>query len=139
MLEASLIRNLTLRDEVLNVCSQAKLFLAKEKVLMTTLEKVRRLEQYVSADSTASDPVIDMVMNKLLTREKERMLELQSRLANELGSFEKKYALKSDAFYQRYERGEMGDAMDFVEWSATWEMFRNTKKRLTLLEADPIS
>ncbi len=105
---------------------------------MTTLEKVQRLEQYVSADNAATDPVIDMVMNKLLTREKERMIELQSRLANDLGSFEKKYAMTSDVFCQRYERGEMDDAMDFVEWSATWEMLRNTKKRLTLLETDPI-
>ncbi len=103
---------------------------------MTTLEKVKRLEQYIAVGNGSNDPVIEMVINKLMTREKERMFELQSRLENELKHFEKSYALASDDFYRRYEKGEMGDAMDFVEWSATWEMLANTKMRLALLEAD---
>ncbi len=105
---------------------------------MTTLEKVRKLERYVSTGNAAVDPVLDLVMNKLMAREKDRMRALQSRLENDLLLFEKNYAISSEAFFQRYEKGEMGDAMDFVEWSATWEMLRNTEKRLTLLEAGPL-
>jgi hypothetical protein len=56
-----------------------------------------------------------------------------------LTKFEETYGLKSADFYTRYEKGEMGDKMDFVEWSATVEMLANVEKRLALLEIEPNS
>jgi len=41
--------------------------------------------------------------------------------------------LKSADFYTRYEKSEMGDSMDFIEWSATVEMLANAEKQMTLL------
>ncbi len=105
--------------------------------MMTTLEKVRRLEQYIAVSNSAADPVLDMTLDKILARETERTRELQARLAEQLAEFEERYALKSVDFYARYESGEMGDMMDFVEWSATVEMLRNAQDRLTLLEKAP--
>ena len=101
---------------------------------MTTLEKVRRLEQYLAVDSSAIDPVLEMAIDKLLAREIGRMRELKRRLTAELAEFEKHYALKSADFYRRYESGEMGDSADFVEWSATVEMLENAQKQMSLLE-----
>ncbi|MCH8293873.1 hypothetical protein IH992_22545 [Candidatus Poribacteria bacterium] len=103
--------------------------------MITTLEKVRRLEQYIAADSSTVDPVLDMTIDKLLARELTRMLELKARLTNQTVEFEDDYSLKSADFYRRYENGEMGDKMDFVEWAATVEMLANIKKRLALKEA----
>jgi len=100
---------------------------------MTTLEKVRRLEQYVAVSSAAIDPVLGMSIDKLLTRETVRLFGLKARLANQLSRFEKSYDLKSVDFYTRYENGEMGDKMDFIEWAATVEMLANADKRLALL------
>ena len=101
--------------------------------MVTTLEKVRRLEKYIAFDSSAVDHVLDMTVEKLLAREIERMRELKARLTDQLAEFEERYALESADFYTRYEDGEMGDAMDFVEWSATVEMLKNAERRLTLL------
>jgi len=101
---------------------------------MTTLEKVRRLEQYIAVDSSAIDPVIDLAIDKLLGREKERMCKIRERLEEQLVEFEQRYSLKSTDFYKSYETGEMGDTMDFIEWSATIEMLANTEKQITLLE-----
>jgi len=101
--------------------------------MVTTLEKVRRLEQYIAIDSSAVDYVLDMTVDKLLAREVERMRELKARLTDQLAEFEERYALESADFYTRYEDGEMGDAMDFVEWSATVEMLENAERRLALL------
>ena len=50
-------------------------------------------------------------------------------LAHEL----QQYDLASDEFYIRFERGELGDATEFVEWSATYEMIQNLEDRLTVL------
>jgi len=69
-----------------------------EVLMMTTLEKVRRLEQYIAVSTTMVDPVLDMTIDKLLTRATTRMLALKARLASQLAEFEEKYALKSAEF-----------------------------------------
>ncbi len=99
-----------------------------------TLEKVRRLEQYVATSESAVDPVLDMAVDKLLERESARLFALKSRLTEQLAELEIRYGMKSVDFYARYERGEMGDDTDFVEWSATVEMLENANKRLAVLE-----
>jgi hypothetical protein len=83
--------------------------------------------------------------NKSLAREirvmsqenKEELIhtrKLCARLTQQLAEFEERRALQSADFYARYESGEMGDATDLVEWSATVEMLANAEKRLALLE-----
>ncbi|MCD4787279.1 MAG: hypothetical protein K8R09_03555 [Desulfobacterales bacterium] len=101
--------------------------------MISTLEKVKRLEQYLAVDSSAIDSVLQMAIDKLLARETARMSELKKRLAAQLKEFEEHYELKSADFYTRYEKGEMGDSMDFIEWSATVEMLANAEKQMTLL------
>ncbi|MDI6792636.1 MAG: hypothetical protein QME81_07200 [bacterium] len=105
--------------------------------MMTTLDKVRRLEQYVAVDSSAVDPVLDMTIDKLLAREIEHIRELKARLLDQIAEFEEHYILKSADFYTRYKNGEIGDAMDFIEWAATVEMLANAERRITLLERSP--
>ncbi len=57
-------------------------------------------------------------------------LELRTRLEQQLANFERQYARESGDFYARFERGELGDAADFVEWSATYEMAAELNKHL---------
>ncbi len=103
--------------------------------MISTLEKVKQLEKYLAINNSAVDPVVETTINKLFVREYDRMVELKTRLARELSQFEKRYDLQSDHFYQRYEAGELGDDMDFIEWAATVEMLMNANRRLELLEA----
>ena len=107
--------------------------------MQDTLEKVRRLEQYLSVDSSIIDPIFDRIIDKLLERESKRMVEIKSRLTKQLKEFETHYSLQSDVFYNRYENGEMGDETDFMEWAATMEMLANIDRRLTLLNMEPPS
>ncbi len=102
--------------------------------MISTLEKVKRLERYLAISNSTIDPVIETTLNKLLSREFNRMVELKARLSNELLGFEKHYNMESSIFYQRFEAGELGDAMDFIEWAATVEMLTNVNQRLELLE-----
>jgi hypothetical protein len=102
--------------------------------MSTTLEKVRRLEQYLAADNTTVDAILETTIDKLLAREQLRISELKSRLDNQCRRFEKQYNLDSPTFYQKYQNGELGDDIDFIEWAATIEMLENIEKRLGLLE-----
>jgi len=101
---------------------------------MTVLEKVKMLEQYIVADNAAVDPVIELVIGKLLRREASRIDELKQRLLEQQAEFEEKYGLTSKEFCRRYERGALGDDMDYVEWSATLDMIAGIEKRLTLIQ-----
>ena len=101
-----------------------------------TLEKVRRLEHYIAGRDAAIDPVLDLTVDKLLQREQARVTELKERLADQLAEFEKRFQMESPDFYARYERGEMGDDLDFVEWAATVEMLANVEQQFSLLHSD---
>jgi len=101
---------------------------------MTILEKVKILERYIAVDVAAIDPVMDMTIEKLLKREAFRMDELKQRLLMQKIEFEEKYGLNSEEFCKRYEKGAMGDDMDYVEWSAIVDMLAGTEKRLSLLQ-----
>ena len=105
--------------------------------MLTTLEKIKLLEQYLSVDNSTVDPVLDKTINKLLERERARVLQIKDRLSDQYKGFEKNYSLGSEEFYARYKKGEMGDEMDFIEWAATAEMLANLEKQLSILEIKP--
>lgn len=97
-------------------------------------EKMKRLERYLATDEAAADRVVEQTVDKLLERETTRLTELKTRLEQQLAEFEKQHAMKTPDFYVRFERGELGDATDFIEWSATYEMVENLNKQLALLQ-----
>lgn len=101
--------------------------------MSTVLEKVKRLEQYVAADEDGMDQVVEQTLDKLLERESARLVDLKSRLATQIAAFEQQYKMLTRDFYARFERGELGDAMDYIEWSATAEMLQHLEKRIDLL------
>ena len=101
-----------------------------------TLEKIRLLERYLASDQAAADPLMDTTIDKLLAREIAHAQELKTRLENQIAGYEKRYQLNVSTFYRRYQDGEMGDDMDFVEWAATVEMLDKARERLALLQQE---
>jgi hypothetical protein len=51
-----------------------------------------------------------------------------TRLKSQVAEFESHYGWASEEFYPRFERGELGDDMDLMEWSATIEMIREIEE-----------
>jgi hypothetical protein len=50
--------------------------------------------------------------------------------------FEKKYGMKTEDFYKKFVRGELGDDMDYFEWKASSEIFNElTGEKRALIEA----
>jgi hypothetical protein len=99
-----------------------------------TLEKVKRLEQYLNVEHAIADPVLDMTLTKLLQREVDRIIALKTRLVRQIAEFEQRYSLSSAKFYPQYEQGKMGDDTDFIEWAATIEMLNHIETQLNTLE-----
>ena len=97
------------------------------------LDKVRQLENYLEWRGDHADRVVDMTISKILQREREQMRGQLNGLQEHLTIFEKQYGWPTLAFYERFEKGELGDDADFFEWSATWEMSQQLQKGLALL------
>jgi len=103
--------------------------------LATTLEKIKRLEQYLASDASV-DPVLDTTIDKLLAREIANIRTSQKRLQDQLVEFENRYHLKSDDFYKQFQNGELGDEIDFIEWASTMEMINKLLQRFNMLNSD---
>jgi hypothetical protein len=102
----------------------------------TTADKVERFARFLKIHHRESDAVIDPVLDKLLDRERQSLLKQRDELCAELDYFERQYALKSSEFYEKFQRGEMGDDVDFVEWYGAWRMYQNTLESLKTLDSE---
>jgi hypothetical protein len=51
-------------------------------------------------------------------------------LENKLKIYETQYQMSSDEFYQKFRTGELGDDIDFFEWSVFYEMWLSTQPKL---------
>lgn len=93
-----------------------------------------RLEQLIRLYETgqASD-YLDRVLDKAFAQEAAEEEELISQLRSDLNEFETRYGMDSSTFYKRFRAGEMGDAMDFMEWASLYDMHQNAIARLELL------
>ena len=101
---------------------------------MTTLEKVQRLEHYLTVSGSSEDRIITVTIDKLIERERNKLHDVIAKLNKEKNSFETKYQLQSEDFYWRFEGGQMGDDIDFMEWASVIEMLRNANTGLKLLQ-----
>ncbi len=49
--------------------------------------------------------------------------------------FENRYGMSSATFYDRFEAGKLGDAMDFFEWAGLYELRQDILKKIRRLES----
>lgn len=81
--------------------------------------------------------VIDRTMDKLIALERHRAQQELSEVEKRLQEFEARYHLSSEDFQARFQKGEMGDAADFFEWNAFYDMRQAVRERLQNLETIP--
>jgi hypothetical protein len=104
---------------------------------MATNDKTIDRLQYLEAlyrQGYRSD-TIDRSLDKIIAQERAAARREYANLRERLQAFETRYQMFSEDFYQRFRAGEMGDAMDVVEWSVFYEMWESVRARLALLEA----
>jgi len=105
--------------------------------MSATLSKIKRLEEYFSLMGGRPETgVWNLALDKLVAREIAHLRADMTRLEAELTEFERRYGQTSAEFYAQFERGELGDSADFMEWSATYEMVQNLHARLAVLSGE---
>jgi len=101
---------------------------------MGEVATIARLETLLSLYSKGfQSPVVDQTIEKLVHLEADRIQAELNRLSARLHAYEAQYEIESDLFYLRFMSGEMGDDMDFVEWSIFWELYQAELPRLSEL------
>lgn len=86
----------------------AKITITKENLL--TLDEFKTLLEGTTKRSSAVDDLLSLL--------------------RELVAYEEQYALRSDVFYARFMRGEMGDDLDFIMWAGQYELYLETKQAI---------
>ncbi len=104
---------------------------------MTTKEKIinqlKALET-LSMQGGYSD-TLALSLKKIIIQEI-NVINLQiQELETDIKAFEQQYQLASEPFYQQFKAGQLGDAVDFVEWSVFYQMRSSLQGRLILLQS----
>ena len=96
--------------------------------MASVLEKVDLLQ------SVGAEGLADQALTKIMQLEIDRLQQEQQRLQAELGTFERTYQMTSEACQQKFEAGELGDAVEFFEWTSMYSIYQRNAHTLRLLE-----
>lgn len=106
---------------------------------MSEVATVARLETLLELYSKGfQSPVVDQTIEKLVNLESSRIRAELERLTTRLRRYEDTYGMKSEQFYLQFMNGELGDEMDFVEWSVFWEMYQTESARHVALDEQAV-
>lgn len=98
------------------------------------LDKLRHLEDFYRRGYRSD--VVERVLDKAIALERATAERELAELRERLQAFEGQYQVLSEEFYRRFRAGELGDAMDFVEWSVFYEMWESVRERLETLKTE---
>ena len=97
---------------------------------MDTWHKLDILKQ-ACADEAELDQIVGKLLDLTLGQQRRRL----ARYEHDLEAFEKRYGMDSATFYQRFEAGELGDAMDFFEWAGLCELRQDLLEKIQRVES----
>jgi hypothetical protein len=93
-----------------------------------------RLDQLIRLYETGnSSALIDRVLDRVFTQEAERTEAAIERLDHDIQAYEAQYEMTAEDFFRQFDAGELGDAMDFIEWSSLIMMREDLRQRLNIL------
>ena len=82
--------------------------------------------------------IVEATLKKLAVVESEKCVLKIERLRADLASFEARFTESSEAAWKKFQRGELGDSADIMEWMMLFENYlalEMQRKRLKKLES----
>jgi len=99
-------------------------------MLRDEIERLQTLAGFRFDSQSELDLVLDKLLDVTLSQHRQRLARYQG----DLREFEARYGMDSATFYQRFEAGEIGDDMDYFEWSGLWELSQDLETKIARLE-----
>lgn len=105
---------------------------------MATKERIREQLKILTllCESGDSSEVVERSLDKIIAHELAISQQQATELAEDLQQFEAQYKMSSSYFARRFQAGELGDDVDFVEWNAFYQMWCSVQKRLKILGSE---
>jgi hypothetical protein len=98
-----------------------------------TLARVKNLDQFIRKHG--EDAIIAGTISKMLDYKIQQYQKEIVRLNREIGKFERTHRMDSSDFFKKYTEGNLGDDLDFLEWSALYQMRRHLLDKKVELES----
>lgn len=98
-----------------------------------TLDKLKRLERLIQ-EYPAVDNVLVPTINKILQREINKLNLQIDNLSDQIKHWEDIYKMDSQSFLNKFETGQMGDQIDFIEWASTLGMKAKSEQYISTLQ-----
>lgn len=96
------------------------------------IANIRILERYV--EKNKNDKIVEGTISKIIHFKIDKYKKELKALENDLKVFEKKYRMETKKFFKDFEAGELGDDIDFVEWSSLYKIYQRITDRMDILE-----
>lgn len=80
--------------------------------------------------------LVERTLDKIFDLERAQAQRDSNALQEQLARFETRYHLSSDKFYQQFQQGQLGDAEDYFEWSACYDMHQAVRECLHALNQE---
>jgi hypothetical protein len=99
----------------------------------TTKEIIQNISKIF--DKGLQNEYLSRSIGKISEYEKQKTTKEVDMLKKELSRFESTYQMSSQDFFERFEKGGIGDQEDYFEWSAMYQMYERSLDRLNILES----
>lgn len=100
--------------------------------MLITKASIQNIEKIF--EKGLQDDYLSRSIGKIIEYEKEKTSKNVQTLKNDIELFERKYTMSSIEFFEKFEKGELGDNEDYFEWSALFQMYRRSVDLLGTLE-----
>jgi len=102
--------------------------------LQTAGQTLQRLTRFYKAGfhTPLVDNALHKILNHQIARDEADLGHVEARLAE----FEKRYAMSSGDFWDKYQAGQIPDEADYVEWNAFCKMRQRLQQRLNILRGE---
>jgi hypothetical protein len=77
--------------------------------------------------------VVERSLPKIIAHEIAIAQQQAREIEADLQEYEIRYQMPSAEFYHKFRAGELGDDVDFVEWSSFYQMWSSVRERLQIL------
>ena len=99
-----------------------------------TADDLSRLERLIRLyELGQNSSLMDRVLDKVFAKEAADTQAAIERLDIDIQNYETQYGMSSEVFNSQFCAGELGDKMDFVEWSSLIFMRIHLQQRLKVL------
>jgi len=91
--------------------------------MQQTLLQVKKLEKFLQKHG--EEPLLSGTISKMFDFQVRKYEGKIKELDRDLRRFERIYKKESAVFYKAFQKGKLGDEIDFIEWSSLYQLREN--------------